>query len=165
VLSNGLWLGPSVIVDQDCGCEIRAGAGSSVGAGSILIAKSCGSTKSHIILGERVAINEYNNLRAAGGDIRIGNYCLIAQFCTLVASNHSVDTAEYMIDAPWDLSRVSIVIEDDVWIGANCVILPGVTIGRGAVIGAGSVVTKNVTPYSICAGNPARFIRSRPTHA
>lgn len=165
MLSNGLWLGPSVIVDQDRGCQIRAGAGSSVGAGSILIAKACGAKKSHIIIGERVAINEYNNLRAAGGDIRIGNYCLIAQFCTLVASNHTVDTSEYMIDAPWDMSRVSIVIEDDVWIGANCVILPGVTIGRGAVIGAGSVVTKDVAPHSICVGNPARFMKSRPIHA
>jgi acetyltransferase-like isoleucine patch superfamily enzyme len=47
-----------------------------------------------------ITINEYNNLRAAGGDIRIGNYCQIAQFCTLVASSHTVDTAQYMIDAP-----------------------------------------------------------------
>jgi len=165
LLSTGLRLGPSVIVEQDPGCKILAGAGSSVGAGSILIAKSRGTAKNHIIIGERVAINEYNNLRAAGGDIRIGNQCQIAQFCTLVASNHTVDTIQFIIDAPWDTSKTSIEIEDDVWIGANCVILPGVTIGRGAVIGAGSVVTKSVPAYSIYVGNPAHFLRLRSTHA
>jgi acyl-[acyl carrier protein]--UDP-N-acetylglucosamine O-acyltransferase len=165
LVSTGLRLGPSVIVQQGPGCTILAGQGSSVGAGSILIAESRNATKNHIIIGKRVAINEYNNLRAAGGDIRIGNYCQIAQFCTLVAINHTVDTDQYMIDAPWETSRTSIDIEDDVWIGANCVILPGVTIGRGAVIGAGSVVTKSVPAYSIYVGNPARFLRMRSTHA
>jgi acetyltransferase-like isoleucine patch superfamily enzyme len=66
-----------------------------------------------------------------------------------------------MIDAPWNGSRTSIDIEDDVWIGANSVILPGVRIGRGSVIGAGSVVTKSVPPHAIYAGNPAKLIRYR----
>lgn len=161
LVSTGLRLGPSVLIEQDPGCHIIAGAGSSVGAGSILIAQSQSEKNFHIILGERVAINEYNNLRAAGGDIRIGNFCQIAQFCTLVASNHTIETTQKIIDAPWDTSKHSIAIEDDVWIGANCVILPGVTIGRGAVIGAGSVVTKNVPPYSVFAGNPARYLKTR----
>lgn len=165
VLSNGLWLGPSVVIDQDRGCQIVSGPGSSVGAGTVLLAKSCGTMKGHIILGERVAINEYNNLRAAGGDIRIGSHCLIAQFCTLVASNHTVETKQYMIDAPWDTVNGSIEIGDDVWIGANSIILPGTKIGRGAVIGAGSVVTKDVPPYSIYVGNPARLLRMRHMHA
>jgi acetyltransferase-like isoleucine patch superfamily enzyme len=124
-----------------------------------------GAIKSHIVIGKRTAINEYNNLRAAGGDIRIGDYSQIAQFCTLVASNHTVDTSELMIDAPWETSKSSIEIAEDVWIGANCVILPGVTIGRGAVIGAGSVVTKSVPAYSIYVGNPAKLLRMRHMHA
>ena len=53
------------------------------------------------------------------------------------------------------------VIEDDVWVGARALILPGVKIGKGSVIAAGSVVAKNVEPYSIVAGNPAKLIRSR----
>ena len=163
--STGLGLGHSVIIDQDPGCEILAGKRCFVGAGSILIAKSREGIKSHITLGEHVAINEYNNLRAGGGNIHIGSHCQIAQFCTLVASNHAVDTDQYIIDAPWDTSKSSIDIEDDVWIGANCVILPGVTIGRGAIIGAGAVVTKSVPPYSIYVGNPARLLRMRSTHA
>ena len=56
-----------------------------------------------------------------------------------------------------------IIIEDDVWIGANAIILSGVTIGEGAIIGAGSVVTKNVEPYTIFAGNPAKKIKMRFT--
>lgn len=58
-----------------------------------------------------------------------------------------------------------IIIEDDVWLGARVIILPGVRVGTGSVIGAGSVVTRDVVPYSIAAGNPARVIRSRRTEA
>lgn len=163
--SKGLNIASSVLLDQDAGCTIVTGPGSSVGAGTVLIAKSTSTRRSHIIIGKRTAINEYNNLRAAGGDIRIGDHSQIAQFCTLVAGNHTVDTMEFMIDAPWETSRNSIEIGEDVWIGANCVILPGVTIGRGAVIGAGSVVTKNVPPYSIYVGNPAKLMRMRQIHA
>ncbi|MDQ6795887.1 MAG: hypothetical protein M3067_13940 [Chloroflexota bacterium] len=58
-----------------------------------------------------------------------------------------------------DLRGEPVAIEDDVWIGANVVVLKGVTIGRAAVIGAGSVVTQDVPPYVVVAGNPARVIR------
>ena len=54
-----------------------------------------------------------------------------------------------------------VLIEDDVWIGARAIILPGLRIGKGAIVGAGSVVTKDVPPYAICVGNPARVIKSR----
>jgi acetyltransferase-like isoleucine patch superfamily enzyme len=54
-----------------------------------------------------------------------------------------------------------VTIANDVWIGANCIILPGVNIGEGAVVAAGSVVTKNVEPFSIVAGIPAKFIKQR----
>ncbi len=56
---------------------------------------------------------------------------------------------------------LDVVIEEDVWVGANVIILKGVTIGRGSVIAAGSIVTKNVEPYSIYAGVPARKIKER----
>ncbi len=58
-----------------------------------------------------------------------------------------------------------IVVEDDAWIGANSVILCGVCVGRGSVIGAGSVVTKDVEPYTVVAGNPAKVIKRLPTGA
>ncbi|MCA9936785.1 MAG: hypothetical protein KC415_22775 [Anaerolineales bacterium] len=58
-------------------------------------------------------------------------------------------------------TNAPIVIEDDVWIGFQAVILPGVTVGKGSIIGAGAVVTKDVPPYSIMGGVPARLIRQR----
>ena len=61
-----------------------------------------------------------------------------------------------------DVPTTPIVIEDDVWVGFGSIILTGVTIGRGAVIGAGSVVTKDVDAFTVVAGNPARFIREIP---
>ena len=54
-----------------------------------------------------------------------------------------------------------VTIPDDVWVGSNVIILRGVTVGEGSIVSAGSVVTKNVQPYSIVAGNPARFIKMR----
>ncbi|WP_449401090.1 CatB-related O-acetyltransferase [Chryseobacterium wanjuense] len=59
------------------------------------------------------------------------------------------------------ISKELIIIEDDVWIGSNSVILSGVKIGRGSIIGAGSVITKDVEPYSIVGGNPAKILRKR----
>lgn len=59
------------------------------------------------------------------------------------------------------ISKGPIIIEDDVWIGSNSVVLSGVKIGRGSIIGAGSIVTKDIEPYSIVGGNPAKFLRKR----
>ena len=58
-------------------------------------------------------------------------------------------------------SKGNIIVEDDVWIGSNCVILSGVKIGKGSIVGAGSVVTKDVEPYSIVGGSPAKLIKYR----
>jgi carbonic anhydrase/acetyltransferase-like protein (isoleucine patch superfamily) len=166
-LSRGISVTYGALLYRDSGCRITAGQGCSIGPGTVMLAQwdwdeglPC-----HIIIGEHTGINEYNNLRAVGGDIRIGSHCQIAQFCTLVAANHTTETIKYMRDTPLDLSKASITIEDDVWIGANSVILPGVTIGRGAVIGAGSVVTRDVAPYTVSAGNPCRALRVRNLHA
>ena len=54
-----------------------------------------------------------------------------------------------------------VIIEDDVWIGARAIILPGVIIGKGSVIGAGAVVAKSIPPYSVAVGNPARVVKTR----
>lgn len=64
-------------------------------------------------------------------------------------------------EQPWDDRKYGIIIEDDVWIGCNSVILPGVKIGTGAIIGAGSVVTKNIPANAIVCGNPAKILKYR----
>jgi len=91
--------------------------------------------------------------------IVVGNECLIASGCRFVDHNHGMEMGT-LIGKQEGRADV-IVIEDDVWIGANAVILEGVTIGTGAVVGAGAVVTHSVPAYAIVGGVPAKFIRSR----
>ncbi len=103
--------------------------------------------------------------------VTIGNYVLIAHRVDIIDNNsHSLDWRDRREDAhdvfergvKLDTSRVSsapIVIEDDVWIGARSTILKGVRIGRGAVVAAASVVTRDVAPFTLVAGNPAKVIR------
>lgn len=83
----------------------------------------------------------------------------LAQNVTVTGLNHNYQDAEKMIDEQ-GVSTLPVVIEDDVWVGANSVILPGVTLGKHCVVAAGSVVSHSVPPYSICAGCPARIIKT-----
>lgn len=116
---------------------------------------------SYFELGENSYLGELNNIRAAGGNIIIGKNCLISQQVSMIAANHHISRGLLIRDQSWDESKNGIVICDDVWIGANSVILPGVTIKKGAVIGAGSVVSQDVEEYSIVVGSPAKSIRVR----
>lgn len=117
--------------------------------------------KAELQVGSHTYIGEHNNIRAAGGHITIGNHCLISQNVTIVCTNHKFDKGLRIDEQPWSLEDNYVDIRDDVWIGANSVILPGVIINKGAIIGAGSVVTKDVPEYAIVAGNPARVIKYR----
>jgi acetyltransferase-like isoleucine patch superfamily enzyme len=156
-----VYISATVRIVKMKGCTLQIERGSSIGHGSLLYISTQDGKNAALVIGHNTAINEYNNIRATGGSIYIGNYCQIAEFCTLVASNHEIETEKYMVEEKWNILKTDIVIEDDVWIGANAVILPGVKVGKGAVVGAGSVVTRNVEPFSIVGGNPARIIRMR----
>jgi maltose O-acetyltransferase len=90
------------------------------------------------------------------GNVTIGDRVSIAPRVTLVTSSHP-NNSRIRAFAP--LSHGPIVIEDDAWLGAGCVVLPGVRIGRGAVIGANSVVLEDVPPLHVVAGQPARTVR------
>ena len=93
----------------------------------------------------------------------IGKYCSIANLVTIGAQPHALDR---FCNYPFKSTPNRITtIGNDVWIGSNSVVLGGVSIGDGAVVGAGSVVTRNVPPYAIVAGNPARILRYRPIQA
>lgn len=163
--TQGVHIAQGVIIRPGNNCTLLLEKGVSIGRGSLVLLTPDTEIKSHLIIGKGTAINEYNNIRATGGMINIGQNCQIAQFCSIIASNHSVETDKYMIDAPLSIDKNYIKIGDDVWIGANVVVVPGVTIGRGAVIGAGAVVTSDVPEYAIYAGVPARLVRYRQIHA
>ena len=115
-------------------------------------------TKTDSYIGNNVSINRNAVIR---GYFKIGNDVAIAPNCTIIGANHNFQRTDIAIKQQGVSNRGGIIIEDDVWIGANCVVLDGVTIGKGSVIGAGSIVTKSIPPYSIAVGNPCKVIKSR----
>ena len=120
------------------------------------IAAGC-SIRGEIVIGSDSALN-------AGaitiGTVTIGDAVRIAAYAVLVGENHVFDDIETRI-MDQGLRSVGIVIGDDVWIGANVTVLDGVTIGAHSVVAAGAVVTRDVEPYGVVAGVPARRIRDR----
>ncbi len=110
-----------------------------------------------IEIGNNSQINEDCWIR----NCKIGKDVMVAPFVTILNYGHNIED----VDTPMINQGVKYysqtIIEDNVWVGARAIILPGIKIGTGSVIGAGSVVTKDVEAYSIVAGNPAKFIKSR----
>lgn len=115
-----------------------------------------------LVLEDNSVIAAGVNIRAAGGRVRIGRHSGIGQHSTLVAVNHQVRAGTLYLRAPWDTSRAGIDIGENVWIGSNSVILPGVHIGDNAVVAAGSVVTRSVPAGEIWGGVPARKLKNVP---
>ena len=135
-------MGKGVHVDIDFHCE-------------------CGK---HIFIGDKVIIN-MNCTFVDNNRIEIGNNVLIASNVQIYTATHSVRLDERMVQNWSDGQEVCrtyalpVKIEDGVWIGGSVIILPGVTIGRNSVIGAGSVVTRSVPENCVAVGNPCRVIR------
>jgi acetyltransferase-like isoleucine patch superfamily enzyme len=88
----------------------------------------------------------------------MGDYVMLAQNIVISGLNHGYEDVTLAPRLQKVVTR-QIIIEDNVWIGANSVVTAGVTIGKHAVIGAGSVVTKDIPPFSVAVGNPARVIK------
>jgi len=125
---------------------------------------------------QRVEVGKYSygplNVRtreAENEKLIIGSFVSIAEdVLFILGGNHNIETFStypfkvmFRGDKQEAWSKGPIIVEDDVWIGARSLILSGVTIGKGAIVAAGSVITKNVPPYSIVGGNPAKIIRYR----
>lgn len=115
-----------------------------------------------IVIGDDCFVNAHSVLYSGNG-ITMGNHVLLAPHVSIVPSNHAYARRDVpMAHQRFMPSRGGTTIEDDVWIGANAVLLDGAYIERGAVIGAGSVVSGRVGAFSIWAGVPARRVRDRP---
>jgi virginiamycin A acetyltransferase len=146
------------IEDSVRGSHIEIGHGSRIDA--FVKIKPVGGL-GDVIIGNYSYINS-GTVIYSGNGVRIGNHVLIAANSTIAPINHEVRRRDMLIvDQRFMPSKGGIVIEDDVWIGANCVILDGAVIRRGCVIAAGSVVRGELPEYSICTGNPARPTRFR----
>ena len=108
-----------------------------------------------VMIGDHTRIGLHNTII---GPVLIGSHVNLAQGITVTALNHNFEDSEKRIDEQ-GVSTSTVIIEDDIWIGANAVVLPGVTIGHHSVVAAGAVVTKDVPPHSLVAGVPAKIIK------
>lgn len=114
-----------------------------------------------IIIGSHTTINSGCVLYSGNG-INIGNHVAIAANCTFAPVNHAYASKNMLIrNQGFQTSKGGILIEDDVWIGSNCVMLDGAIVRRGCVVGAGSVIRGEVPAYSVVAGNPWQIIGQR----
>ncbi len=140
--------------------------------------------KRNIIIGKKTEIKDYCIIQVApddtieigefcqlnpftviyGGNVCIGNNVMIAPHCMIASGNHDFKQLETAMRFAGHFTKGPIIIEDDVWIGANVTITDGVNIGKGAVIAANSCVVGNVEPYDIFGGVPAKKIGSRLTY-
>ena len=135
----------------------RHGGNVYIGAGCIFNPPANIEVGSHVYFGANCVIQSVH------GDIVIGSHVMFGPGVHIHGGNHKIDDLDgYMDEATKRYGDdPPVVICDDVWIGANAIILPGVTVGEGAVVGAGAVVTHDVEPYSVVAGNPAKILRFR----
>ena len=128
----------------------------SLGDYSVIESYACiNNAVGDVMIGDHTRIGLHNTII---GPVLIGNHVNLAQGITVTALNHIFENSEKRIDEQ-GVSTSAVVIEDDIWIGANAVVLPGVTIGHHSVVAAGAVVTKDVPPHSLVAGIPAKVIK------
>ncbi len=114
--------------------------------------------------GKDIQIGDFSgmgiNCRVAG-PLKIGKYLMMGPEVMIYTSNHEMGNTDTPMIFQGDTPKKPVIIEDDVWIGARSIILPGITIHKGAVVAAGAVVTKDVPPYGIVGGNPACLLKYR----
>jgi acetyltransferase-like isoleucine patch superfamily enzyme len=136
------------------GLLARAGSGLRV-AEQVLI-----NNPANVSVGDNCYIGTGAQLYPWNAPITIGSNVLIAAGVRIITRKHGFANMSHPM-AQQGYTNAPIVIEDDVWIGFGAVVLPGVTIGRGSIVGSNAVVTRDVEPYSIVGGVPARLIRRR----
>ncbi len=132
------------------------------------ISRNCYFSCESISIGNHVYIGPHGFFQSDKSKIKIGNHVMFGPNVSIHGGNHRTDViGRYMIDIRLDEklpeNDQDVVIENDVWVGANAIILKGVTIGQGSIIGAGTIVSKSVPPYSIVIGNKPQRIVERWT--
>ncbi len=130
-----------------------------IGPYSTLLGAPISNLGEGITIGANSAVDAYSFI-GSSGPITVGANVIMGQHVCFHPENHNFDRTDVPIKDQ-GTTRIGITIEDDVWVGANVTFLDGAYVGRGSVIGAGSLVRGRIPPYSIAVGAPARVIRSR----
>ena len=135
---------------------------------NVYVGHNCDFIPSHIHCGSNVSIGDHASFIASISHIYIGNHVIFGPAVTIRGGDHRLDVVGKHISEIKENEKLpendaDVRIEDGVWVGCNVTILKGITIGRGAVVAAGAVVTKDVQPYTIVGGNPAKVIKTRFT--
>ncbi|MGC9359920.1 MAG: acyltransferase [Anaerolineae bacterium] len=160
-------VGRSCVLEDRCEIQGLSRQGIALGdyvtVGSMAMIRPSGYYRRSI--GEGMIVGDHSNIGpycyiGCSGHIRIGSHVLMGARVSMHAENHNIERVDAPIDAQ-GVTRQGIVIEEDCWLGGGATILAGVHVGRGAVIAAGSVVTRDVPPYAVVAGVPARVVRMR----
>lgn len=139
--------------------EVKIGNNVFLGPFSIL-----SSRDALVDIGDQANIGSHCRLGSMHGSLKIGRYALIGAYCYIGAGNHEMTDRLVPMAKQGSNSKGGVTIEDDVWIGANVTVLDGVRIGKGSIIGACSLVTREIPPYSIAYGVPARVKGTRKVH-
>lgn len=157
---RGVVLDNNVYIDALGEWGVRLGDGVTVASGCIIKSSSVLWTSSKgFIMGSNSSLGDFSFVGAAGG-VRIGSNVLGGQRLSFHSENHNYADPNRLI-RDQGVRREGIIVEDDCWLGSGAIFLDGVTVGRGSVVAAGSVVTTSVAPYSIVAGVPAKVIGTR----
>ena len=152
------------IIKRGKGSIIRRNARLDLNAGNKLIIGDRTIIENHVILNNGIGDIEIGNntmITSRGmilGPALIGNNVVLGIGSQVLGLTHDFEDIEIPIKDQ-GVSGAKVIIEDDVWIGGNCVIIQGIKIGKHSLVAAGSVVTKNVEPYTLVAGNPAKPIK------
>jgi acetyltransferase-like isoleucine patch superfamily enzyme len=145
-----------LVVAGSKGAQISIGMNVFLGAFSV-----CSSKGSDVSIGDYCSIGSHSRIVSMDGRVAVGQYVLIGAYCYIGGGNHSAgDLATPIVRQEFD-SRGGVTIGDNVWIGGHVVVLDGVTIGEGAIIGAFSLVTRDIPANSIAYGLPAKVQKTR----
>ncbi len=132
-----------------------------------LMLKHCGrhvNIEKNAIFSPRVSLGDFSGIGVNAkiyGTCEIGSHVMMGEDVTIITRNHAFSRTDIPMMEQGFGEELPVVIGDDCWIGDRVMILPGVHIGSHSIIGAGSVVTKDISPYSIAVGNPAKVVKSR----
>jgi acetyltransferase-like isoleucine patch superfamily enzyme len=140
-----------------CWADIRLGANVALDDGVVIVIGGP-PRADKIVIGANTYVNRYT-IFDAHRQLHIGERVMIGPHCYFTDADHSTDPESSVQVQP--MRHKPLIIEDEAWIGAHVTVLPGVRIGKGAVLGAGSVVTRDIPPMAVAIGSPARVVRYR----